>query len=191
MLHIFLVLLLPQTLVAAPAPKDSPRPTVELLKAAMGKSHLGKEVRAIGRQLGEDPVIRYCAWSLDPAHDRGREDTCFYLIWKSKGIDVLFNDSKLAAVSLFNEGADGHKRYRGELPEGLSFDDDRQAIEKKLGKPTDVTELPARKVLGKGPEVEEVWLEYGNGLDISMQRPPGGKWAIHYISLQPKEDEKK
>jgi hypothetical protein len=37
------------------------------------------------------------------------------------------------ALWLFNECADGHNRYRGELPKGLSFDDDREAIEKKLG----------------------------------------------------------
>jgi hypothetical protein len=168
--------------VAAPVPKDTPRPTVETLKAAMGKSHLGKEVRAIGRQLGEYPVIKYRAWSLDPAHDRGGDDTGFYLIWKSKGIEMHFTDGKLTAIWLYNEGADGNKRYRGELPSGLSFDDDREVVEKKLGKPAEVTELPARSVMGK--DVEEVWLGYEAGLDLSLRRPPGGRWAIHYISFQ-------
>lgn len=185
MLHIWMVLL-PPMFLAAPVPKDSPRPTVEMLKVAMGKSHLGKEVRAIGRQLGEYPVIRYCAWSLDPSRDTGREDTCFYLLWNAKGIEMLFRDGKLTAVWLYNEGADGRKQYAGELPRGLSFDDDREAIEKKLGKPAGVTELPARPVMGK--DVEDLILEFPDGLDVMLRRPAGGKWAVHYISLQPKEN---
>jgi hypothetical protein len=183
-----LLFLLPSLVGAAPAPNDSPRPTVAVLTAAMGKSHLGKEVRAVGRQLGEDPVIRYCAWSLDPAHDRGREDRCFYLTWKSKGIDMQFTDGKLIALWLFNAGADGHKRYRGELPLGLSFDDGREAIEKKLGKPMEVTEIPLRSWMGK--KVEDLLLAFRDGWVVMLRRPAGGQWAIHSISLQPARENK-
>src|SRR5690349_5140030 len=109
--------------VAAPAPKGSPRPSVAALRAAIGKSHLGKEVRVIGRQLGEAPVIKYSMWGDEL--DSEREDPAFDLIWKSKGIDMSFFKGNVTAVFLYNEGADDHKRYGGELPEGLSFDDDR------------------------------------------------------------------
>jgi hypothetical protein len=185
-LRVLLVPLFASAVVAAPAPKEAPRPAVEALKQALGKSHLGKEVRAIGRQLGEDPVIKYGAWSLDPKYEKGQEDTKFYLLWKSKGIDMHFYKGNLTAIWLFNEGADEHKRYRGELPGGLSFEDDRKAIEKKLGKPTDVMEIGPREVAGK--EVEDLFLDFPDGLHILLRKPAGGQWAIHYISFQAKDD---
>ncbi len=169
----------------APVPKEkeTPRPTVAALRQAMNKSHLGKEVRAIGKQLGETPVIDYFLWSGVPETDR--EDDHFFLIWKSKGIDMSFFDGKLRAIFLYNEGADGHNRYAGELPEVLSFDDDVAAIEKKLGKPDDVTELPFRRILGKGPEVADVIYDYDQkGLSITTRQPKGGQARIHDISLK-------
>ncbi len=178
--------------LAAPVPKEPPQPTVAVLRQAIGKSHLGKEVRAIGRHLGEDPVIKYNAWSGDPKRDNGGEDTGFYLLWKSKGLDMAFENGKLKTIWLFNEGADEHKRYSGELPGGVSFDDDRVAVEKKLGKPDEVTELGVRKVLGKGPEIEEIWLDYTKGPSISMRRPANSeKWTVHYIAFHSVDEDRK
>lgn len=190
MLRITLLFLFTTSVIAAPVPKETPKPPVLGLKQAFGKSHLSKEVRVIGRQLGEDPIIKYSSWRIAPEFDTGRDETHFYLIWNSKGIDMNFDEGKLTAVFLYNSGADEHKRYVGELPEGLSFEDDLKTIEKKLGKPTSIFEVPPRRILGKGPDVEEAQYSFDDkGLEILMQRPTGGRWAIHWISIQKTEKE--
>ncbi len=169
---------------AAPQPKEPARPTLASVRVAMGKSHLGKEVRAIGRQLGEPPLILYSMWGDE--RDSGRQDTSFYLSWKAQGADLLFENGDLCAAWFFNGGADEHKRYKGELPDGLTFDDDEGTVVKKIGKPTEVTEFPLRRILGKGPEVEDRWLSYDEkAMSVLFRRPKDGKWAIHYVSLQP------
>ena len=101
MLRVSLVLLLGTSVLAAPAPKEPPRPTVAALRLAIGKSHLAKEVRAVGRALGQDPVIRYALWNQEVPEDR--EETHFDLRWKAKGLTLTFVRGNLHTVWMYNE----------------------------------------------------------------------------------------
>jgi hypothetical protein len=61
-----------------------------------------------------------------------------HVVSKSGGFDLLFTDRdekvagrwhrKLRCIFLYNEGADGHRRFGGALPFGFSFDDGRGGL---------------------------------------------------------------
>jgi len=56
------------------------------------------------------------------------------------GISFVIRNNKLEAIVLYSEGAYGFKQYQGQLPQGLTFSDTREAVERKLGKPTKVSD---------------------------------------------------
>jgi len=188
--------------VAAPAPNPGqPQPPLHLLRAALGKNHLGKEVRAVTRALGEYPTLRpnRVVFSAPadvfggPAwQDDGRLDDAYYLTWKTRGIEMAFRFGELAAIFLYNEKADGFDRYPGELPGGLTFGDDPTAIERKLGQPDQWDELSdIRKVGGKLQD--ELWMTYddsnGLGIWIILRRVQREPFTIHSIHLsKPKKE---
>ncbi|HEY1191835.1 MAG TPA: hypothetical protein VGE74_29660 [Gemmata sp.] len=122
------------------------------------------------------PVIKYDSWQLDANDARvgNGEDNQFYPEWQSKGLDMLVFEGKVTAIWVFNEGADEHKRYQGQLPGALGFDDNEETIEKKLGKPEEVDNYEPRRVLGKGPLVEDRFLNYPDGRTVLLRRPKGG-----------------
>jgi hypothetical protein len=167
--------------VLAPLPFDNtPQPRFSTILATLGKNHTSKEVRALGRSLKENPMIEYSLWGW--SEDGEDEDRLFYLIWRAKGISVNIEDGKVVLVSLYNDCPEGYRRYRGELPTKLTFDDDVETVEKKLGKPEEVTELLPREVKGSTKMWEEVWLDYpSKGLEIILRRPVGGTWTINTI----------
>jgi hypothetical protein len=171
---------------AAPVPPNiPPTPRYATVRAVLGKSHLGKEVRTICRLFGEHPVIVYTLliWFNTEEKDTGAEDDSFYLEWKSKGLDLLVGQGKVRGIFLYNKDADGHAGYKGELPEKLTFADDPAAVERKLGKPNSRNELEGvRKVDGK-PQ-DELWLTYDTqSYLLVFRRLRGEPYRIHSISV--------
>lgn len=169
----------------APAPM-TPKPGVAVIRATIGKTHTGKEVRALGHVLKQDPVIHYSLWWFTDDEDQegDEEDHLFFLTWKAQGISLNVTDGKVSMVALYNKIPEGYARYQGELPKGLTFEDDLEGVQKKLGEPDKVTELPARPVSGTDREWEERWLQFHqHGLALIVRRPVGGNWTIHTIKV--------
>jgi DnaJ domain len=87
----------------------------------LGKSKQSNEINHYVSNLNELPDIdRY---------------GCYYE-YKNNGIGFLFNFDALTAISLFSEGYQGYKKYRGNIPGDIVFSDDRKIINKKIGKPS-------------------------------------------------------
>ena len=79
-------------------------------------------------------------------HDR------LYLDYPDSGIGFDAGlDGKVATIFLFADGYQGHKAFRGELPEGISFTDDPNAIRTRLGKPTETGGGAEVQFFGKVP----------------------------------------
>jgi hypothetical protein len=80
---------------------------------------------------------------------------------------------------------DGYKQYPGELPGGLTFADEPEAVEKKLGKPEEREELEgARKVGGK--RQDELWYQYPSaGVWVVFWRIAGQPYSIRFVSVYP------
>jgi hypothetical protein len=186
MLRVSLVLLFATSTIAAPAPKEPPRPNVATLRLAQGKSHLGKEVRAIGRAMGEDPVIHYALWNQEVPEDT--EETHFYLKWKGKGLELCFSLGNFHTAWMFNDKVEGFRRYVGELPEGLSFDDDLAAVEKTLGKPEAVLRDPLEDEPGKKAEVKIDNIYKKKGVCVRFRKSVKGDTVITAIALFPPGD---
>lgn len=73
---------------------------------------------------------------LEVAPEISRYDDSYFYVFKTKGIDINFNNSNtVKAVFLFTEGADEHKQYQGIIPYDIQFTDTRKDIEQKLGPP--------------------------------------------------------
>lgn len=172
--------------LAAPAPKQGPRPTVEAVRAALGKSHLGKEVRSIGRALGQDPVIRYTGWYQDwPEAD---DEIFFELLWKEKGLVLNFDKGLLRSAWLYNDKVKGFGKYVGELPEGLTFADDRTDVEKRLGQAETVLRFPLEDDPKKKVPVRFDLFYKKKGVCVTLLRAIDGASKIHAIAIFPPGD---
>jgi hypothetical protein len=117
-----------------PKAKDeavSPRQWREFL----GKDHLSEEVHGARERFREKPKARY-----------GQDaKSGFALNWYKTGLSLQFrSDNTLAAVLLHAGKSEPFALYKGELPDGLSFDDTAEAVEKKLGKPSKAIDRPER-----------------------------------------------
>lgn len=180
-----LLCLFPLLAAAAPVPKEPLRPSAKALRDAIGKSHLSKELRAVGRAMGADPVIRYALWNQEVPENA--EETHFYLSWKAKGLELCFERNTLHTVWVHNEQSEGFKRFVGELPEGLNFTNTPAAVEKSLGKPEKVLETPASNENGKAVPARTDWLFKQKGLCVSFTGT-GDKRLVLAIALFPPGD---
>jgi hypothetical protein len=165
-----------------PAPKEV-KPTVATLRAALGKNFLGKELRA--REMGAAPTFEAASVLGDAKNERTEDDTAFLLRWKERGLELHIDEGKLQAAYLHNADVDGYKQYPGELPGGLTFADEPEAVEKKLGKPEEREELEgARKVGGK--RQDELWYQYPSaGVWVVFWRIAGQPYSIRFVSVYP------
>jgi len=73
-----------------------------------------------------------------------------YFIWKTLGIELLFENMELRTVFLYSDKNREHSAYRGNLPQGLLFSDKRSDVERKLGAPDYID----------GANVIDVWVSY-------------------------------
>ena len=94
-----------------------------------------------------------------------RETT--YLIYPSKGIDVLLDQGKVRSIFLYNEGIDEHHKYGGKGPGGISLSSKRADIIRALGDPS---------AKGLGADMDS-WYRYDSGLEVTFQ--PDG--SLHHL----------
>src|SRR5262245_8157170 len=94
-----------------------------------------------------------------------RETT--YLIYPSKGIDVLLDQGKVRSIFLYNEGMEEHRKYGGKGPGGLDLGAKRADVIRSLGEPS---------AKGLGADVDS-WYRYDSGSEVSFQ--PDG--TLHHL----------
>ena len=71
-------------------------------------------------------------------------DLYVYVQLPKDGVVLVFRESDdpkvsqtfLAGVQLYSDAEDGFKTFAGDLPKGVTFDDTKTEVRKKLGKPT-------------------------------------------------------
>jgi hypothetical protein len=98
--------------------------------------------------------------------DKGRKEVT-YLIYASKGLDVLLEGGKVRSIFLYHEGADDHRQYPGKTPGGVTLASTRTELLSILGEPS------AR---GTGQDADR-WFRYDAGLEVTFQ--PDG--SIHHL----------
>ena len=168
---------------AAPIPKTA-KPSAVALQASLGQPPVSPEVKTVATALGSRPTFSYAYW--DGTHTSVKS-TLFYLTWKDRGIDLSIEDNRVTAAWLYNQDADGHARYVGELPDGLTFDDNLDAVAKKLG-PADEEPAIAERRTTTGTTYELVIGSYRKGtVDVQFHRPKGDRERIHAIALHATE----
>lgn len=123
--------------------------------------HLGDGQAAIEKVLGKPESV-----SSSGVHGAKEVETT-YLVYPSRGIDLLLQEGKLVSIFLYNEGADDHKKYPGNGPSGLNLGTKRDEVIKALGDPS------AR---GLGLD-SDLWFRYDNGLELTFDR----NGSIHHL----------
>lgn len=96
-----------------------------------------------------------------------REST--YLIYPSKGIDVLVDQGKVRSIFLYNEGIEDHRKYGGKGPGGITLGSNRGDILAALGEPS---------AKGLGAEID-AWYRYDSGIEVVFQ--PDG--TLHHLLI--------
>jgi hypothetical protein len=153
-----------------PEPLDKSKVTADRLKKLLGKGHFSEEVHALRTDLKEEPTVSYLVTLEKSFHHR----------WKSKGIELAFDDTcKLTHVFLYAGGSGGYKRFGGELPAKLRFEDKPAAIRKKLGEPEVANE-------SESPDVGAMWAYPSKGLFIQFTTAMSSdaKAAIASVGLE-------
>jgi len=81
-----------------------------------------------------------------------KDDTDARVDLESQGMTLIFlpagpqtSELVLVAVQFFSDEAEDYSTYEGELPHGLEFTDDQEAVKNKLGKPDRAKEFLARE----------------------------------------------
>ena len=92
-----------------------------------------------------------------------------YLIYPTKGIDVLVDQGKVRSIFLYNDGIEDHRKYGGKGPGGITLDSNRGEILAALGEPS---------AKGLGAEID-AWYRYDSGIEVIFQ--PGG--TLHHLLI--------
>ena len=121
---------------------------------------LGDERAGVEKVLGKPESESSSAAS-------NREST--YLIYPSKGIDVLLDQGKVRSIFLYNEGVEEHRKYDGKGPSGITLGSKRADILSALGEPS---------AKGLGADID-AWYRYDSGIEVSFQ--PDG--ALHHLLI--------
>jgi hypothetical protein len=123
--------------------------------------HLGDGREAVEKILGK-------AESTSSSGVHGtKEIESTYLLYPSRGIDVLLEGNKVLSIFLYNDGADDHKKYSGTGPSGITLSSKREELVSALGEPS------AR---GLGLD-SDLWFRYDNGLEAVFER----NGTIHHL----------
>ncbi len=77
----------------------------------------------------------------------------FYMELRSSGIAFVANlDGRVMMIQFHAEGYQGYNAFAGELPEGLSFTENRRAIQSRLGQPSASGGGTVIQFIGKTPK---------------------------------------
>lgn len=96
----------------------------ETLLPVLGMPLRSSAVDRLVNQVGQSPELE--------ATDEKRS----YATFPSLGFDLVLDNGVISTLQLFGEAAEpGQSPYRGTMPHGLSFDDSRAMVVKRLGPP--------------------------------------------------------
>jgi hypothetical protein len=96
------------------------------LISLLGKSVNNADIKNFMLKLNEKPEI----------NNFEMIDGTIYYSFKKSGISFLFKKDKLDTIFLYSEGHEGFKQYKGTIPAGVNFSDNRATANKKLGLPS-------------------------------------------------------
>jgi hypothetical protein len=99
---------------------------------------------------------------------KGTKETT-YLLYPSRGLDVLLEDGRVRSIFLYHEGADDHRQYAGRTASGLTLASTRKDVLKILGDPSS---------RGMGQDADR-WFRYDSGLEVSF-RADG---TVHHLVI--------
>jgi len=116
--------------------------------------HLGDGREAVEKVLGKAEST-----SSSGVHGAKETDTT-YLIYPSRGIDVLLEGDQVRTIFLYNDGVDDHKKYPGSGPSGITLSSKRDDFISSLGQ-------PGARGLGLD---SDLWFRYDNGLEAVFER---------------------
>ena len=115
---------------------------------------LGESREAVEKALGKPQ-------SVNASGVHGAKDLeSSYLLYPSRGIDVLLEGGKVRSIFLYNEGVEDHKKYPGVGPSGLSLSSKRDQVLASLGE-------PSARALGLD---RDLWFKYDSGLELVFER---------------------
>ena len=124
-----------EAVYGAPLPKREQGVPIEVWSLLLGKSHMSKEIQDIRERLDEKPVATYYLSGSD------RTEACFTHTFQDAGLTMKFDeDGKLNGIIFNFISKPNFKCFMGAVYGKLSSADDPVAVEKKLGKPDEVSE---------------------------------------------------
>ena len=114
---------------------------------------LGDERAAVEKTLGKPEEV-----SGSQVHDGAKEKVVVYLLYPSRGLDVLLEEGKVRSIFLYHEGADDHRQYPGTMAGGITLSSSRDEVLRALGEPT---------TRGLGDDADR-WFRYDTGVEFSF-----------------------
>lgn len=113
-------------------------------------------------------------------YKESRFDDSYYYMFRKKGIELLMTlGDTVDAVFVYARGADGYRKYKGELPYGLHLDLRRAEVEQLLGVP-DYTGGNSVIPYYSGWDEKGIGVTYQSLDTLDMQN------RIHHISFSKK-----
>jgi hypothetical protein len=105
----------------------------------------------LGMRLNDVTESSLVRWLDEPSKTELIEDR-FYMEMPASGIVFIAGlDGRVATIQLYAEGYQDYKGFAGELPEGISFTDDRRGIRARLGQPAASGGGTVIQFFGKAP----------------------------------------
>lgn len=133
------------------------------IQAGLGAAgvRLGDDRAAVERTLGKPEQLS----SAGIAGGKQKETT--YLLYPSKGIDVLLEEGRVRSLFLYQEGIEDHRKFPGRTSGGLTLSSKREEVLSALGDPS------AR---GLGDNADR-WFRYDSGIEFSFT----AEGKLHHI----------
>ena len=99
---------------------------------------------------------------------KGRKEMT-YLLYTSRGLDVLLEGGTVRSIFLYHEGADDHRQYQGKMAGGITLGSTREEVLKALGEPSS---------RGIGQDSDR-WLRYDTGVEASFS----AEGTLHHLVI--------
>jgi len=81
----------------------------------------------------------------------------YYISFKENGISLLFKRDELSTIFLYSKGHYGFQQYKGKIPSGVAFSDDRLKTNTKLGLPSQSGGGGASKIDSRQIPIWDKW----------------------------------
>ena len=93
---------------------------------------MNRIINLIGCAL-DSKEVQDCVKEFGEAPDIFDDGVVLYQSFQRHGVCLLFRNQRLGTVMFYSKGLDGFSEFVGPLPFNLNFQDDKQAVEQKIG----------------------------------------------------------